>query len=898
MMTKLIRNLHITYLNVMWMKTNSKALTIGFIIGLVAGLMAGYAVALPQISELRERVDAYESKISELESQIEELEEMMPSVSGKDNTCYGAVSVKVVNDRWVDTSSLRNFGESATRLMNARTNEEKAVAIWRFIQQCTGVTGTVPKEPAYGLSYIADPMKLLNVYGAHWCDGLSRIMIMTWRSMGYRAEKFYKWGHTLADCWWRDEDEVDRWHLFDVSQHWFVYDRSGTHIASADEIMLDYSLISIPSKTPIPDIPSGFGLWSYVHAGHLNWPNHSMLLNFRPGESFTRLWGNIIRPYYNVFLGRNKIIEEKARDFEHGPYPLTYGNGILIYKPDLSKSSFKKRLFREPKNLATTEEDGKSPNLHPATPGKPGIAIIRISSPYIISDAWISGKFVRNTRDDKIIISISIDGGKHWKEVYRADKTGIFSIEKHSITTKFNPDKNYPPGLITPFGHYSYLLKIKMEAANEVSDCGIYDLSITTITQHNIFSLPQLWPGKNIITVTGEIAPDTSLRITYVWDDLMGKERRNVAIVESTPYRYEILTDGEKWEDVICKSITIEAIPRIGKGNFIEVKEKAPKVLNNITPMDAFPTEKIIGSSRPKPLKTVEEYIEELQEAIPRHDKVKTRNALWGLMALGRSAYKAKDVIINVIYKDISDGFYNKIYACQALYQVAGDEAASTLIKVLERDPQISWGDPTGRYNDVTLWLHTCASAASILARISTPEAKNAADLIADFLDPEKATAKIGFTPNDDNVWRWGELRWAFIKALGKLGSPKHGVILRKILLSGDGDTSALAARALGEIGDVAAVPDLLHILEKHVYQPQGLYAIESLGKLGNATIAPKLYHYLNHSDEDYRGFAAEALGKLGNKDAIPYLEALLERETFSWVKDACIKSISLLKEK
>ena len=879
------------------MKTNSKALTRGLIVGLVVGLIAGYVAALPQISELRERVNAYQSKISELEDQIEELEEIMSSLGGKDKTHYGATSVKVVSDRWVDTSSLRDFGESTARLMDAQTNEEKAIAVWRFIQQCTAVTGTIPKEPAYGVSYVVDPMKLLNVYGAHWCDGLSRIMIMTWRSMGYRAEKFYKWGHTLTDCWWEDEDGVDRWHLFDVSQHWFVYDRSGTHIASADEIMLDYSLISIPSKTPIPDIPSGFGLWSYVHAGHLNWSKHSMLLNFRPGESFTRLWGNIICPYYNVFLGRNRIIKEKARDFEHGPYPLTYGNGILVYKPDLSRSSFKKRLFTEPKNLATTEEDGKSPDLHPATPGKPGIAIIRISSPYIISDAWISGKFVRNTRDDKIVISISVDGGKHWKEVYRADKIGIFNIEKHKIATKFNPEENYPSGLITPFGHYEYLLKIKMEAASKISDCGIYNLSITTITQHNIFSLPQLWPGKNIITVTGEIAPDTSLRITYVWDDRMGKERRNVAIVENTPYKYEILTDGEKWEDVICKSITIEAIPRIGKGNFIEVKEKAPKVLNNITPADAFPTEKIIGSSRPEPLKTTEEYINELQEGISQHDRVKTRNALWGLMALGRSAYKAKDAIINAIYNDISDGFYNKIYACQALYQVAEDEAVPTLIKILEKDPQISWGDLTGRYNDVTVWLHTCAAASSILAHISNAEAKKAADLIADLLDPEKAVAKIGFAPSDDNVWRWRELQWAFIKALGKLGNPKHGVILRKILLGKDEDASALAARALGEIGDTTAVPDLLHILEKHAYQPQGLYSIESLGKLGNATIAQKLYPYLNHSDEDYRGFAAEALGKLGNKDAIPYLEALLEKEAFNWVKETCMKSILLLKK-
>ena len=146
---------------------------------------------------------------------------------------YGAQGIHISCDRWPDCSSLEQFGNDAIRLSNARSNEEKAIAVWRFIQQFTEA-GAVPMEPAYENYYILSPLKILNVYGVHWCDGISRVMEMTWRGLGFRAEKLYKFGHTFADCWWEDEDGVERWHVFDLSQHWFVYDRTGKHIATKD----------------------------------------------------------------------------------------------------------------------------------------------------------------------------------------------------------------------------------------------------------------------------------------------------------------------------------------------------------------------------------------------------------------------------------------------------------------------------------------------------------------------------------------------------------------------------------------------------------------------------------------------------------------------------------------
>jgi hypothetical protein len=216
----------------------------------------------------------------------------------------GVGNLKMICNNWPDTSTLKDFGESSIRVFQAKSNEEKAIAVWRSIQHLTVATDVIPKEPALGVNYVVDPMKLLNVYGGHWCDGLSRMMEMTWRSLGYRAQKLYKFGHTFADCHWKDSDGVERWHVFDLNQHWFVYDRTGGHIATKDELSLDHSLIYFPSRTPVPSNPSLMQP-SYVHAGHLKIEPHHTGINLRIGETMERHWGNEGKPYYNLFGRRS-----------------------------------------------------------------------------------------------------------------------------------------------------------------------------------------------------------------------------------------------------------------------------------------------------------------------------------------------------------------------------------------------------------------------------------------------------------------------------------------------------------------------------------------------------------------------------------------------------------------
>ncbi len=616
-----------------------------------------------------------------------------------------------------------------------------------------------------------------------------------------------------------------------------------------------------------------------------------------------RLWGNIGKPYFDVWSNLG------GKDVEHGPYMRTYGNGIYIFTPDYSPENCKHSLTSST-NLLCVGQDPKAAGIFAKSPGILAEAVYYVRSPYIISDAEFSGNFTRKNPGDSIKVFISNDG-ENWKQVYKADKLGSFTIREHNIAESFNVRKKYPPGLITPFGHYEYLVKIELYAQNDITDSAVRDFSLKTIVQLNQFSMPQLWPGRNKITVEGDISNDTSLVVTYVWNDLTGSDKRNSVLVTGTPFSYEILTEADVWKDIVVKKITIEAIPKQpGEGRFLE-QEKPPRSINTISPADAFETFSLIGSNYPSDLKTVEQYIDDLNNAIAAQEGYPTdspkvyrqadtvKSALLGISAHGGKAYSAKDAVLNAIKKDRSSP-NNKAYACQTIYQISGYEAVPILQKVLQRDVSIMWADDSSISTSANLWINTASAASSVLgymAMMGIDEARTAADDVQLLLDESWVQNKSGFKPG--KISRWQERKWGFVRSLGRLGNAKQSTILTNIIEGNfNGDEKAVAAKSLGNLGDPSSLGALKKLLVKHQYAPQGWYAIESIGKIGSKNDAEFLYPFLNHWDENYRGYTAEALGKLGNPDAIPELRALLENEQFPWVIEAAQKSLKELDSK
>ena len=752
--------------------------------------------------------------------------------------------LRVVNDRWPDAGTPETFGRDAIRLAGAETAEQQAIAVWRFIQQTTEV-GTVPKEPAYGNSYVLSPEKLLNIYGVHWCDGLSRIMSMTWRALGYRADKLYKFGHTLADIHYRDADGVDRWHVFDLSQNWFVYDRTGSHIASADELALDHSLLYYPSRTQVPAKPSPMQP-SWVHAGHLNLDPHPMGFNLGTGDRVEFLFGNEGKPYMDLFPSGSRL------DFEHGPYPITYGNGRLISRHSVEK-------------IANTE-------------------IFAVGLPYVISEVFLNLSGRMESPDEFLRVSLSTDGGDSWHVLWQTapDQTGTFRVRQLDICPSFDPETQQRVETPTPFGRYDYLLKVDRQGA--VLD----DLQTITVFQHNLFALPMLWPGANRISVRGSALSGIGVRATYRWDDARGVLQEDVRELQNLPADYIIETQGQKWEDVRSRSLMLETWDTSKvKASAERLRETGAGRSTGLQPLP-YPTDRSIGrkaSRQPQ----FDRDAAELEAAMEMNDRSVIADRIVALGAL-RDARSAV-ILEKVIFKDATTPVWHKILACQALYQSIGKAAASTLLQVLEKDARVAWAAPQGKWSQDAMWLHTVAAAAAILADIGEFEEKEkAADLIAATLQ-DKHTAR----PLTE-LHRGGEIGWGLIRALGSLGGKRHVPLLTEYL-TGNVDAATVAAEALIKIGDEALLPAFLTMLDEAQYSPLRLAAIQGIGQFGQPHHGKKLYPLLKDRDEACRGASARALGQLGDPNAIRPLQEAVRKESFPWVRQTMDDSLDRLNQ-
>lgn len=115
--------------------------------------------------------------------------------------------------------------------------------------------------------------------------------------------------------------------------------------------------------------------------------------------------------------------------------------------------------------------------------------------------------------------------------------------------------------------------------------------------------------------------------------------------------------------------------------------------------------------------------------------------------------------------------------------------------------------------------------------------------------------------------------------ALGLIGDKRAFDPLVHMLHRDSSFARSYAAAALGELGDVRAVDDLINVTsgDHSVFAKDNTpsWATGSLGKLGTIKAIDFLIRKLNVADEDFRSNAARALGDTGNKRAVsPLIEA------------------------
>lgn len=787
--------------------------------------------------------------------------------------------LKIVSSNWPDTSSLRQLGLDAIRLENAKTDETKALAIWRWVRRLTMATGGVtPIEPGNG--YITEPLAILNTYGDHHCDGLSRLMAETWwATTGQPATKAYRSGHTMCDCWWVDADGVGRWHMFDVNYGYFLYSRDGSHIVTCDEIGMDFSLSCLPSKTSRPWIEKQWWMYSAIHSSWVPAGRHDGVLGLHAGERLERHWRGPKDSVYDAGALRS------GPEPDGSAYPMTQGAGVQSFAVAFSQPDWESQLAGVPVN-ATTE----SGQLRQARPNDPAEFLLRARSPYVVADAAVRLHVVEPGR---VCVETSVDRGTTWAPAWamKVDSPKVLSLRVSDVQPKSQPDGRI--NRRTPLGRYEYVVRVRLSDGAALASAGL-----TTWFQHNVLSMPTLIPGENAMTITGELAPGQALEVTHDFDDADAAGKTQVVRAESLPFTYSIPAAGRRWADVATRRVTVQVLPADGKGNRVLKAAPAAKVLppadkpmtldlrvlNCITPEAlklqppalqatlkvSTPAEIEAANNGPfePTLKSTAEYVKDLTSA----DEDTRRFAAAGLIV--RRDPAAWDALEKVA---VADSTRAKYYAVQALFWTDAKRAWPVMEKILKADPAIAFAADKGRTEAPNV-RNMCAMVSALAGQAKI---KEASPLICAALSRK----------GDD----WNEPQWAMLRALGRIGDPAAIPTLRKFHKQ-LADTAIVAMESSIALGDREVIPTLVEWLgfKGLSLRPEtammGLMAFKETGHAG------EILPLLAQSSPYRRGIAAEALAVSGQPDvALPALRQALDKETVEFVRTRLVAAIAAL---
>jgi hypothetical protein len=480
----------------------------------------------------------------------------------------GIVDLRLTTDRGVDCSSIQSIARDLYR--DCKTDEEKAIATWYFVRR---LHFHWPHIPTW------DSIDLINSYGFALCGYQSTMFAQICTAGGLKARTMHPPKHVIAEAFYDNA-----WHMYDCQVGWFAYRRDKSAVASCDEMKADPTIVSEAVKDGRASQPffqcrdnpgSGVNYAAGARTGITpSVPDKRLILNLRRGESIARVWGNegkswrqdgetkwvepihgclyqsvdvndpVNWPYWKPYAQIESRLEERVI---YG-VKRTYGNGRMLYEPNLATDAFLDGVVKdETAGVKAAWQEKSGANLRPAEPGKPGAIVFVIDTPYVGVDAWIDAEGLRKNDGDVLAVSARAEKGK-WQKVWTADKTGSARIENVSLKP------------MAWFGH-RYYVRFEMQAAAKTSDVGFDRFKVTTVFMNNIYALPQLLPGRNTIRVaTGGISDlkANALTIDYAWEE-QGEAKALSRRIDTLPF--EITVDVAGNDLPRMKHVTLSVAP-------------------------------------------------------------------------------------------------------------------------------------------------------------------------------------------------------------------------------------------------------------------------------------------------------------------------------------------------
>ncbi len=447
------------------------------------------------------------------------------------------ISPKIVSMHTPDASSPQAVVRSI--ITRGMTPEQKSLAIWRYCWKNTYHWPAPLDGPrkTHELDVVFDVNKQLNVYGYAYCFAIRSLAEALYEAAGLEARSAGIGGHAVTEVYYDG-----KYHFLDHDQRGFSRLADGSIAELTDYRGRAAEMILRAERPSKPFFPSELRPLvpyeqKHIFAGYLlNQLNHyrqhdkyrtahSMNLALRPGERFTRWWGNAgkwhcppglagevrsngyVNPWKGPLDPYGKLYPQAPRNDDGSP--LSFGNGLLVYRPNLGAGAadFAAGVF------ARTNIEAAGPGFRPARAGQPAHADFRVRLPYVIAGwpgdvtktddttgaAVVSGRCVRPAAADKARVLASVDSGATWKEVWKAARVGEtdFAVDFSNIVE----------------GKYSYIVRFELAGAARIVSFGL-----DTACQLNAAVLPAVRSGKNRMTASFEPGPEVFEETVQYYD--------------------------------------------------------------------------------------------------------------------------------------------------------------------------------------------------------------------------------------------------------------------------------------------------------------------------------------------------------------------------------------------
>jgi len=470
------------------------------------------------------------------------------------------MDVRVTTDRTVDASSLDSIVAGLIR--PNMSEEEKALALWRWLCETIYHYGWPYMRPQKEENW-QDPIKVINVHGYSLCGSQARVLgrllgkvfgEANTRLIGLTESTPGAWGLRespgafIDTALLRDFDKIKRaghtsvevryggrYRLLDPEVKFLAYLRGSDGIAGAEDLIVDPSLVTDPTRSieglmPCGDLSRVFYRSTFTDWGKITRDaapdEHAMRMDLRRGETYTRYWDR--RGPFHWFAEMDRRWDPEY--LSPGPRHICegddawrhYGSGELVYRPRFDDGSYRDGLLEE-SGLDTLSGRG----LMPVRAGRRGRAAFSLRAPYLLVGSRLTLDATRRTGSDRLEVRVRPPGGG-WHLIWRETSCGRVRRELD----------------LSPWtaGKYGYDVRFDVKGARRAEHAAIHDLTLENTFVLNYLALPRLLPGKNRVTVAaagGTEPRKEKLEVTYAWTDREGDHEDRRAIT-TLPENYEI----------------------------------------------------------------------------------------------------------------------------------------------------------------------------------------------------------------------------------------------------------------------------------------------------------------------------------------------------------------------